>query len=162
VGKKHPNARRLKGLRTYTVEELAHRLDVHVNSIRAWRREGLEPVDESRPLLFRGDVVVTFLNRRRASSRQPCGPGRLYCLPCRAPKRPAGGMADYLSDTATAGTLAGICPDCDRMMFRRVARDQLPLVRGSLDLQPGSPEVTLMEGPAPFSVCDFPATEHTR
>src|SRR4051812_832952 len=114
---RRPNHRLLKHRRTYTVQELAHRLSIHENTVRAWYTDGLESIDDGRPMLFRGDAVSAFLQKRRAAKKQPCGVGRLYCLPCRTPREPAGGMLDYLPSTPTAGSLSGLCPACHRMMF---------------------------------------------
>jgi hypothetical protein len=54
-------------------------------------------------------------------------PGRIYCLPCRAPKVPAGKISD------TIRSLQGICPDCNRIIFRRVNPQKLAAVHGDLD-----------------------------
>ena len=53
---------------------------------------------------------------------------------CRAPKLPAGAMADYQPMTATLGNLIGICPDCDGMIFRRTRLAKLAQIRGKLDI----------------------------
>jgi hypothetical protein len=37
-----------------------------------------------------------------------------------AVKVPAGNMAECVAASETTGTLRGICPDCDRMIYRRV------------------------------------------
>src|SRR5687767_4726384 len=116
MARKHPDLRVLKDRRTYTVEELAMKLRVHENTVRAWHRAGLAPVDEDRPMLFRGDHVRTFLRQRRESARQPCGPGRLFCLRCRAPQSPAAGMLDYIPDSVFAGRLTALCPACGGWM----------------------------------------------
>lgn len=135
MGTRHPNHRRVKLRQTYTFEELAQLFHLHENTVRSWRKLGLEPIDKVRPILFRGDVVVAFLQHRKASAKQPCGPGQLYCLRCRKPQEPAGGMLDYAPATPTAGSLAGLCPVCDRMMFRRVSRHRVQAVAGGCDVQ---------------------------
>lgn len=135
MGARHPNHRRIKLRQTYTVDELARLFDLHKNTVRSWRKSGLEPVDDGRPILFRGDVVVAFLKQRRMSAKQPCGPGRLFCLPCRKPQEPAGGMLDYTPATPTVGSLTGLCPVCDRMMFRRVSLHRVTAVAGQCDVQ---------------------------
>jgi hypothetical protein len=53
---------------------------------------------------------------------------------CRAPKAPAGDMADYEPVTATLGNLIGVCSDCEAMMYRRVSLARLGQVRGKLDI----------------------------
>jgi hypothetical protein len=161
MGTHHPNHRRVKHHRTYSVRELTALFGMHPNTVRNWKREGLEPVDGSRPILFHGKTVADFLAKRRQKNKAPCGPGRLYCLPCRKPQVPAGGMVDYGPSTATSGSLSGICPACNRMMFRRVALARLGEVAGSLEVQISEHQPRLREGQHPSVKCDFVTGEQT-
>lgn len=140
MGKRHPNPRRVKRHRTYTVEELAILFQLHKNTVRRWPRQGLHPIDKRRPALFRGDDVATFLEAKRQSSRRPCKAGEIYCLKCRTPRAPAGGIADLNIKGATNGTLIGICPVCAILLYRRVNPEKIALVRGNL-------EVTVRDAP---------------
>jgi hypothetical protein len=134
MGYRHPNHRLAKIHRCYSVEDLARLFKVHKNTVRNWFKQGLDPIDDQRPILVRGQEVRRFLVERRMGAKRACGPGRIYCLPCRAPKVPAGEMADCVSTTNTTGTLCGICPDCGRMMYRRVNPQKIGAVRGDLDI----------------------------
>jgi hypothetical protein len=139
MGKRHPNPRLVKIHRNYSVEEIARLFEVHKNTVRAWVKKGLQPIDGQRPALFHGPVLVAFLQGRRASAKQPCPPGHIYCLPCRAPKAPAGNMAEFVPVTDTTGNVRGICPDCGRLIHRlwhkrrrlRSASTELPQNRAS-------------------------------
>jgi hypothetical protein len=135
MANRNPNHRLLKFRRTYSVDEIAVVLRVHANTVRAWHQAGLQPVDDARPILFRGDVVVAFLRRRRSSRKRPCGPGRLYCLPCRAPRAPAGGMLDYVPSSAGGGSLSGLCPACASLMYRRVAHGRISEVAAGIEVR---------------------------
>jgi len=134
MGARRPNPRLAKIHRSYSVDELARLFTVHKNTIRAWFQQGLVPIDGQRPTVVRGDEVQRFLCDRRARAKCPSGPGRIYCLPCREPKVPAGKLAECVAVSDTAGTLQGICPDCDRMIYRRVNPQKIDLVRGDLDV----------------------------
>lgn len=129
-----PNPRRVKIHRSYSVEEVSAVLDVHKNTVREWLRRGLPAIDQRRPLLILGCDLVAYLQRRRGVNKQPCQPGEIYCVCCRLPKKPAGGMADYLEMTATGGSLVGICPDCETLIYRRVSYARLQQVRGDLEI----------------------------
>ena len=100
----------------------------------SWFKLGLEAIDGQRPTVARGEEIRRFLAERRARAKRPCGPGRIYCLPCRAPKVPAGNMAECVATSDTTGTLRGICPDCDRMIYRTVNPQKIAAVRGDLDV----------------------------
>jgi len=41
-------------------------------------------------------------------------------------------MVDYKPSTATLGTLIGICPNCESMMYRRVAFSKIDAVSRNL------------------------------
>jgi hypothetical protein len=133
MGYRHPNPRLAKIHRSYSVEDLARLFKVHKNTVRNWFQQGLEPIDDQRPILIRGQEVRRFLVERRARTKQTCGPGRIYCLPCRAPKLPAGKIAECIQAGHT-GTLQGICPDCNRMIYRRVNPQKIAAVCGDLDV----------------------------
>jgi hypothetical protein len=134
MGYRHPNPRLAKIYRSYSVEEVSRLFRVHKNTVRNWLRQGLTAIDEQRPIVIRGVELRRFLTDRRTRSKKTCGPGRMYCLPCRAPKVPAGNMAECIQTGESTGTLQGICPDCDRMIYRRVNPLKLGAVRGDLDI----------------------------
>jgi hypothetical protein len=134
MGARHPNPRLAKIHRSYSLEEIARLFKLHKNTVRAWLRQGLGAIDGQRPTVVRGESIRRFLYDRRAQAKRPSGPGRIYCLPCRAPKVPALKMAECVKMGDTTGTLQGICPDCDRMIYRRVNLQKLDVIRGDLDI----------------------------
>ena len=72
MGKRHPNYRLVKIHRTYSVEEIARLFDKHKNTVRKWLKEGLQPIDKSRPVLALGSVLVAFFKARRMAAKRPC------------------------------------------------------------------------------------------
>jgi len=134
MGARHPNPRLAKIHHSYSVDEVSRRFAVHKNTVRNWLRQGLAAIDEQRPTVVRGAELRGFLTDRRARAKQICGPGRIYCLPCRAPKVPAGNMAECIVVGETTGSLQGICPDCNRMIYRRINPQKLDTARGGLDI----------------------------
>lgn len=129
---RHPNYRLVKTHRNYTVDEAARLLGVHRNTVRNWPEQGLERLDDGRPMLFLGRTLREFLKARREKAKQKCPPGHLYCVRCRSPRVPALGMLDYAPYTDTIGNLTGICPDCSALMNRRVSVQKLASARGEL------------------------------
>jgi hypothetical protein len=85
-------------------------------------------------MLILGRDLAAFLKARRLKNKRKCQPGEIYCVRCRTPKNPAGDMADYQPVTAMLGTLVGICPCCEAMMYRCVNPAKLEQVRGRLDI----------------------------
>lgn len=132
--KRHPNPRLAKMHRSYTVEEVAGLFGIHRNTVRDWIKRGLPTCDQRRPTLVLGLDLITYLQARRAKNKRPCKAGEMYCLRCRKPQAPAGGMADYKAVNATSGNLIGMCPDCETLMYRRVNPAKLGQIRGQLDI----------------------------
>lgn len=120
--------------RSYTVEEAADLYGVFKGTVRNWIKAGLPVLDEKRPMLILSRDLAAFHQSRRTKNKQTCKPGEIYCICCRAPKTPAGNMADYRIITEKIGNLQAICPDCDRIINRRVSLARLAQVRGNLDI----------------------------
>jgi phage terminase Nu1 subunit (DNA packaging protein) len=154
MGSRHPNPRLAKIHRSYSVEEIARLFKVHKNTVRAWLRQGLEAIDGQRPTVVRGEEIRRFLSDRRARAKRPSGPGRIYCLPCRAPKVPALKMAECVVTGDTAGTLHGICPDCNRMIYRRVNPQKIDAVRGDLEVTFTQAYARIEDTKKPIVNCD--------
>jgi hypothetical protein len=155
MGQRHPNPRLAKIHRNYSVEDVSRLFRIHKNTVRNWLNQGLRTIDDQRPILIHGLELVRFLTERRIKAKQKCGPGRIYCLPCRAPKMPAGNIADCIAITDRAGSLCGICPDCNRLIYRRVNLQQLEAVRGSLEITIRNGDERLVESVSPLVICDL-------
>ena len=137
------NPRQAKSLHNFTISEAAELYDVHRNTVRHWLKDGLEPIDTRKPVLIHGTALNRFHADRRRSAKRVCGPDEIYCLPCRAPRRPASDMADYTQLTGSVGALVAICPVCDRMMSQRV--NAARLARFSAEIA-----VTIRPAPEPI------------
>jgi hypothetical protein len=125
MGKRHPNPKLVKIHRNYSVEEVGRLFGLHKNTVRNWLKDGLEAIDKNRPILVHGKVLANFLTIRREKSRRPCPPGHLFCLPCRAPKPPAGNLVEFAPIDEATVSVSAICPTCGRMMYRRASRRRL-------------------------------------
>ena len=132
--KRRPNYRLVKIHRNYTVEEVARLFDAHKNTVRAWVKAGLPICDGKRPTIILGRELAAYLKARRTKNKRPCQPGAIYCVRCRALKRPSGDMAEDQPITVTLGNLVGICPDCEGMIFRRASRAKLAQIQGKLEV----------------------------
>ena len=153
--KRRPNYRLVKIHRNYTVGEAARLLGTHKNTVRAWVKAGLPTCDSTRPTLILGRDLAAYLQARRTKNKRRCQPGEIYCVRCRAPKRPAGDMAEYQPTSPSLGNLIGICPNCEGMIYRRANREKLPEIRGNLDITFSEAERRVSESDPPFVNSDF-------
>ena len=155
MGTRNYNHRLVKIHRTYAVEEMASLFGIHRNTVRQWLLQGLVTIDHRRPLLVSGSVLVTFLKARRASNKRPCAPGEIYCLPCRAPKAPAGNAVAYRPMTQDRGNLVGTCPDCGAHLYRRCSLAKLAASTGNLRVTLPQALEHIDESSYPSVKCEF-------
>ena len=148
------NPNRVKMHRSYNVQELALRCGVHRNTVRNWRRQGLEPIDSGRPVLFLGAAVRAFLAERNASRKRPCPPGTLFCLRCREPRPPALGMVDYVPVRQDSGNLRALCDHCEALMHRRVRQTEISKTMPDCTIQFAESQARLSGRSAPSLNCD--------
>ncbi len=114
------NPRRAKHHYNYTVAEAAKLFGVHRNTVRTWIAAGLETVRTSQGLLLLGEDIRAFLDKRRRARRTRTPPGAIYCMRCRVPRQPAGGMIELLSGTGPTANVRALCDHCGALMHRRV------------------------------------------
>lgn len=159
-----PNPRLAKVHRSYTVEEIAKLYSVHRNTVRAWIGRGLPTIDQRRPVLVLGSHLADYLRARRTANKRPCGPGEIYCLRCREPRAPAGGVVRYQPLTPTQGNLVGQCGCCGAGLNRRVSLAKLPLIQGELRVTLPQAREHIDESPLPSLNSDFvqDGTDHAK
>jgi hypothetical protein len=129
------SSRHIRGLLTYSVAEAARVTGAHRNTIHHWLGSGLPTIDSRKPILIKGAALKAFIDSRRARRRQPCGPGRIFCLKCREPKRPAFDEVEYEPDNRKLGRLIGLCPDCGGIILRRTSALRIRDAAGNLGIR---------------------------
>ena len=115
------NPGRPKIHRNYTVDEVAKLRGVHKNTVRSWLRQGLPSLKERKPQLILGRDLSEFEAKRQQERKRPCGPGQIYCMRCRKPRKPAPGTTRYTPSTTGAGCISATCSDCPTPVFRRIS-----------------------------------------
>ena len=144
-----PNYRAIKSRRPYLVEQAARTLSVHKNTVRRWIKQGLPTVGGRGPVLMQGADIIDFLVGQRVDAKRPCPAGHVYCLKCRAPRRPAGGMGEYVPLKATSGDLSALCGDCMTMMHRRTKEADLDRLWPDLEITRRAAQTHLRPSPSP-------------
>lgn len=139
---------------SYPVEVIARMLGVHKNTVRAWLKAGLEAIDDRRPGMVQGRVLRAFLERKRTVNRSKCPPGTLYCVKCRAPRRPALGMVDFIPLRLSSGNLRALCETCGTLMHRAANKASLSALMPNLEVRITEPDPRLRGSTAPSLNCD--------
>jgi excisionase family DNA binding protein len=148
--------RRIKSKYSYTVEEAARALGVHRSTVRNWVRTGALPaMTGSRPHLILGSVLVEYLKRRRVAQKRKCGPGELYCLKCRVPRKPVAELIEHRPMTSGRSRIVAICSTCERLMNRFVADRNLAASLRELGVQSGPGEGSLADTGSLSLNCHF-------
>jgi len=146
---KRANPHRIKKHRSYSVPELAVCLAVHANTVRQWQREGLQPLDKGRPVLFHGEAIRAFLSARNAGRKRPCPAGTLYCFKCREPRAPVLGLVEFAATNAATGNIRAICATCETIMHRRARKASLTAIMPGYVVQMTEAPLRLKGSPLP-------------
>jgi len=120
--------------RSYTIEEAANIFTVHKNTVRAWIKDGLPACDNRKPWLILGYELKEFLKIKNRHNKKKCKPHEIYCLSCRTSKKPAAGMVDYESMSATTGQLKGLCPTCEHIINKYISLASLEQIKSKLEI----------------------------
>lgn len=153
--------RRLKKRLTYTIDELALALSVHKNTVRTWVKKGLSVIDDRRPSLVKGEDAIRFLCARWATRRSPCRLDELYCFSCRAPRKPAGHMAEIAVGEGGGGMLRALCAVCLSPMNKRVSAAQAAKLAAVVDVQIQHADMRLKGAVVPFEISDSRRKDRT-
>ena len=128
MARKRLNPRLPKMHYSYSVEEIAALLKMHVNTVRAWLKGGLSAIDDARPTLVSGAELRRFIEGQRVASRKPCPVGTMFCFRCQGPRAPALGMADFAEREVGPGNLEALCETCGTLMCRRTRYENVPTI----------------------------------
>lgn len=148
--------RRIKSKYSYTLEEAARALNQHRNTVRNWiRNAGLPVMNSSRPHLILGSDLIAFLQERRRGSKSKCGLGELYCLKCRAPRKPVAELIERRELAGERSQIIGICSDCETLMHRFVANRNLNEFLQEFGVQSEHRHESLSDTGSPGLSCHF-------
>lgn len=106
------SARRVKINSQYTYDSAADLLCVSAQTVRLWRRSGMQVLDSQKPHLILGFALKDFLNKRSSKPERRLERDQFLCMACNAPKRAYGGIGDYQPYTAARGRLEVLCETC--------------------------------------------------
>ncbi len=136
---KRPNPCAIRANQAYTIPELAAKASVTVGCVRNWIKAGLPAMMSQRPYLILGSDVRDFLNAKRRRSTQTLAKDQLFCMSCKAARRPAGLMVDLIAQTGRTARIVGLCDHCGTVCNRMVSKAKMPDLHQIFDLSKRGP-----------------------
>lgn len=127
--------RKIKGNKSYLVDELAHAACVSPQTVRSWLKEGMARLDGERPTLIMGFQALAYLDARKKEAKRPMALGEFYCFRCKAPRKALGAKADYVPTSDASGRLKALCAACECGCNRNISASDLPAIRKVLDIE---------------------------
>jgi len=83
------NLRKITGRRCYSTEEIADLFNIHIQTVRAWRKQGMKPIEATTsPFLFLGSAIRDFLSQELTKQKTKLKSDECYCLRCKKGVRP--------------------------------------------------------------------------
>jgi Helix-turn-helix domain len=131
---KRPNPRAIRAARTYTIEEAATALGVTIGTVRSWCRVGMPIMTSKRPYLILGDDLRKHIEGRRTAAKARLLPNQLFCLHCKAGRRPMGLLVDVLPQTAKTARLFGLCEACGGTCNRMISLTKIDEIRSIFEV----------------------------
>ena len=74
-----------------------------------------------------------------AATKRPLQAGEIFCVACKRPRVPEGSVVHLRVVSATSGDFVGRCPECARIIFRRICLANLGRDIGGLSLTAQGP-----------------------
>ncbi|KUJ76301.1 hypothetical protein AVO45_13455 [Ruegeria marisrubri] len=118
------NWRALKEHRVYSIEEASALLRCAPRTLkRLLYEEGVQVIDDLSPMLVIGADLIPALRGRNTKGK--LAPGQMFCLGCKKPAYPDGGVVDDVAKPNQPSLLQALCSNCGAVMSRRVARGEV-------------------------------------
>ncbi len=77
--------RSISDYETYTVKEIAKKLNINVRSVYKYYAKGMKPIENSKPLLFAGTTVKEFIKGRlkQRKLKEKLKFNEFFCFKCK-------------------------------------------------------------------------------
>jgi hypothetical protein len=112
---KRANPMVVKAGLSYEVSEAAKALSKNEATIRNWIKDGLPVMASMKPCLISGAELRDYLRTKYQNSKAKLSPDELYCLPCRAGRKPFDMAVEVITNNSKTTPLKGGCGRCEAM-----------------------------------------------
>ena len=132
--RKHFNTRIIRKKQTYSTDETADLLNVHINTVHAWYKAGLARIDDHKPWLVFGKDLIKFLNAKNESKKRPCKPNELFCCKCQKPSTPKDNLV-CIKATPARTNIVGYCETCGTTINKAISPNKIDFFKDTLIVQ---------------------------
>ncbi|MFH0702698.1 MAG: hypothetical protein V2B14_04070 [bacterium] len=119
------NLRLIKTRESYSTKRISQELGVHARTVQEWYKEGLNPIENTRPYLVMGYELKQFLEKKIQRRKTKLQPDEFYCTKCREAVRPTDNDVWVEISERTIGnqgfkamTVKGVCENCNSRINR--------------------------------------------
>jgi len=132
---KRANPMAIKASRTYDICEAAAELGCSSATIRNWVKDGLPIMTERKPFLILGADVREYLRARAKMRKSPLNSDELFCLSCRAGRKPLGMAVTCHPNTAKTSRLSGVCNCCGARASRLISNAKIAIFAATFQIK---------------------------
>lgn len=115
----------IKTRESYTTKRISQEIDVHQRTVQDWIKQGLTPIENSRPYYFMGYELKRFLEEKLRNRKTKLQADEFYCIKCRKAVKPTNKKIRLVISQKTIGkqgfksvTLKGNCENCNSKINR--------------------------------------------
>ncbi len=123
---KRANPMAVKAALTYEIGEAAMVLGKTPATIRNWIKDGLPVMSSRKPYLICGEAIRKYLRAKYQANKTPLAPDELFCLSCRAGRRPRDMGVEITAISPKISLLKGACQQCGACSTRMIAQGKIP------------------------------------
>jgi hypothetical protein len=123
---KRSNPMAVKAALTYEIGEAAIALGRTPATIRNWIREGLPVMASRKPYLILGADIRNHIKAKCKEAKSQLDQDELYCLSCRAGRKPLGMVVNAFPNTSKTTRLMGVCERCGANAARMISNSKRP------------------------------------
>lgn len=125
MGSKNYPLRRIRYWYCYDLDEIVALYNdkkLHIQTIRAWLKNGLTKIDNSKPILIYGSDLIKFLENHNAKNKYPLEFHQFFCFSCNDVKT-AFKKQIYIHKQHNILLAKAVCCDCKTTMNKTYKLD---------------------------------------
>ncbi|SFR45018.1 helix-turn-helix domain-containing protein [Litoreibacter janthinus] len=134
---KRANPMAVKSALTYDVSEAAKALGKSPATIRNWIKDGLPVMARQKPCLISGEAIRNYLRAKYRKAKSQLSHDELYCLSCRAGRKPVRLTVEVIPNNTKTTRLRGRCECCGAVSTRIISNSKAHAFAQTFDFKEG-------------------------